>query len=59
MKSAGKSGARRMVLVGEEEWKRGEVVVKDLATGTQESVARDRLIAALRAPVGERKEVGA
>jgi histidyl-tRNA synthetase len=59
MKAAGKSGARRMVLVGEDEWKRGEVVIKDLTTGTQESVARDRLTETLRVPAGEHKEVRA
>jgi histidyl-tRNA synthetase len=48
MKSAGKSGARVAVLVGEEEWKRGEVVVKDLATGAQSTVPRERLEARLR-----------
>lgn len=52
MKAAGKSGARRMVLLGEDEWKRGEVVVKDLATGAQETVSRERLEAVLRAPSG-------
>lgn len=59
MKAAGKSGARRMVLVGEDEWKRGEVVIKDLATGAQASVPHDRVGDALRAPVLERKEVQA
>ena len=58
MKAAGRSGARRMVLLGEEEWKRGEVVVKDLASGVQDTVARERLAEALRAPAGgEVKEV--
>jgi histidyl-tRNA synthetase len=47
MKAAGKSGARAMVLLGEDEWKRGEVVVKDLASGTQETVPRSDLIRAL------------
>jgi histidyl-tRNA synthetase len=49
MKAAGKSGARAMVLVGEDEWKRGEVAVKDLVAGTQETVPRERLETALRA----------
>ena len=48
MKGAGKSGARLAVLLGEEEWKRGEVVVKDLERGEQETVARERLTAILR-----------
>jgi histidyl-tRNA synthetase len=49
MKAAGKSGARFMVLLGEDEWARGEVVVKDLASGTQQIVARTELLARLRA----------
>ena len=48
MKAAGKSRARLLVILGEEEWKRGEVVVKDLASGTQETLARAGLAAALR-----------
>jgi len=48
MKSAGKSGARRMVLLGEEEWARGRVVVKNLETGAQETIAREDLLEALR-----------
>jgi histidyl-tRNA synthetase len=48
MKSAGKSGARLAVLLGEDEWKRGEVVVRDLERGEQETVPRERLEAVLR-----------
>jgi histidyl-tRNA synthetase len=59
MKGAGKSGARLAVLLGEEEWKRGEVVVKDLARGEQETVARERLSAALRERLGARRVEGA
>lgn len=43
MKAAGKSGSRLAVILGEEEWARGEVVVKDLVTGAQETVARAAL----------------
>jgi histidyl-tRNA synthetase len=49
MKSAGKSGARLALILGEDEWKRGEVMLKDLEAGTQETVARDRVIETLRA----------
>ncbi|MCC6349240.1 MAG: histidine--tRNA ligase [Candidatus Eisenbacteria bacterium] len=49
MKSAGRSGARFLVLLGEEEWARGEVVLKDSQDGTQESLVRDALAGALRA----------
>ena len=48
MKGAGKSGARLAVLLGEEEWKRGEVVVKDLERGEQETLPRARLSTVLR-----------
>ena len=48
MKAAGKSGARLLVLLGEAEWGRGEVVVKDLASGEQRAVPRARLGDALR-----------
>jgi histidyl-tRNA synthetase len=52
MKSAGKSGARLLVLLGEEEWARGEVAIKDLESGEQQSVRREQLAAALRARLG-------
>jgi histidyl-tRNA synthetase len=52
MKAAGKSGARAAVILGEDEWGRGEVVVKDLASGGQQTVARaalERILDALPA----------
>ncbi|MFN8587652.1 MAG: histidine--tRNA ligase [Candidatus Eisenbacteria bacterium] len=55
MKSAGKSGARFLVLMGEDEWKRGEVALKDSKSGTQDTLAREALAAALRAKMGETK----
>jgi histidyl-tRNA synthetase len=51
MKAAGKSGARFLVILGEEEWARGEVALKDSKTGTQETLARAALAGALRAKV--------
>ncbi len=56
MKAAGKSGAHWMVLVGEDEWKRGQVALKDLADGTQSTVGLEELHAALRGkePVKEK-----
>jgi histidyl-tRNA synthetase len=53
MKAAGRSGARLLVILGEEEWRRGEVVVKDLASGTQETLARAGLEAALGARLAQ------
>jgi len=47
MKAAGKSGARFLVIAGEEEWARGEVVLKDSKTGEQKAVRRDALAAEL------------
>ena len=43
MKSAGKSGARFLVIAGEEEWARGEVVLKDSKSGEQKAVRREML----------------
>jgi histidyl-tRNA synthetase len=53
MKAAGRSGARLLVIVGEDEWKRGEVVVKDLASGTQETIVRAGLAEALGARLAQ------
>lgn len=49
MKAAGKSGARFLVILGEDEWARGEVALKDSQAGTQETLAPAALAAALRA----------
>ena len=51
MKAAGKSGARFLVIVGEEEWARGEVVLKDSQTGEQKAVRRESLLAELETRV--------
>ena len=48
MKAAGKSGARIAVILGEDEWKRGEVSLKNLATGDQTTIARDAVQQHLR-----------
>jgi len=53
MKQADKSGARVVVLLGEDEWKRGEVLLKDLASGEQRPVARAKLAEALRQSLAE------
>ena len=52
MKAADKSGAAWLVLLGEEERTRGEVVLKDLRGGAQHTVALDRLDDELRARLG-------
>jgi histidyl-tRNA synthetase len=44
MKAADKAGARLVLILGDEEWKRGEIVVKDLADGSQETVDADDLV---------------
>ncbi|RKQ88937.1 histidine--tRNA ligase [Brockia lithotrophica] len=48
LRRADRLGARVVVLVGDEEVARGEVAVKDLASGTQEAVREDELVAWLR-----------
>ncbi len=59
MKSAGKSGARVALILGEDEWQRGEVGLKDLATGEQRTVARDALAQYLRGMLGSAAEPAA
>jgi len=44
MRQADKTGARKVVIVGENELQSGTVTVKDLASGEQETVARDRIV---------------
>jgi histidyl-tRNA synthetase len=54
MKAAGKSGARFLVILGDEEWARGDVALKDSRTGTQSTLPRAALAAALRAGMNDR-----
>ena len=49
MKAAGKSGARFLVIAGDDEWARGEVVLKDSKSGEQTAVKREALAAELSA----------
>ena len=49
MKTAGRSGARWALILGEDEVKRGEVTLKDLASGEQTTFPRARLVETLRA----------
>jgi histidyl-tRNA synthetase len=48
LKRAHRAGAGRLVMVGEEELRRGVVAVKDLGSGTQREVDRDELVKELR-----------
>ncbi len=43
-RAANKKGSRHVVLLGDEEWKRGEVVLKDMKEGTQEMVSRTKIL---------------
>jgi histidyl-tRNA synthetase len=52
MKAAGKSGARFLVIAGDEEWARGEVALKDSKTGEQKAVRREALAAEIAARLG-------
>lgn len=51
MKVADRSGARFAVLIGSDELDAGEVTVRDLATGDQQRIPRDGLVAALRSRI--------
>jgi histidyl-tRNA synthetase len=57
MKAAGKSGARFLVIAGEEEWARGEVALKDSKTGEQKAVRRESLAAELEARVTRQESI--
>jgi len=59
MKAADKSGATWLVLLGEDEWARGEVVLKDLKSGHQETVVKGRLMEELRARMSRTTQVNA
>ena len=43
-RAANKSGSQFVVLLGDEEWGRGEVVLKDMQTGTQQVVSREKVV---------------
>lgn len=48
LQKADKLGAKRAVMIGEEEMKTNSVVVKDLVSGEQQTVAQDTLFTVLR-----------
>jgi histidyl-tRNA synthetase len=47
MKAADKGGARAVMLLGDDEWQRGEVVIKELKTGAQQTVPLEGIVEAL------------
>lgn len=47
-RAANNSGARRVIVLGPDEWARGEVKLKDMASGVETSVKVDALSGALR-----------
>ena len=49
MKYADKMGARLVLLLGEDEFQRGVVTIRDMQTRQQSEVANDALIAAIKA----------
>ncbi|HEX6201140.1 MAG TPA: His/Gly/Thr/Pro-type tRNA ligase C-terminal domain-containing protein, partial [Thermoanaerobaculia bacterium] len=53
LKRAGRLGARRVLILGEDEVAAGEVTVKDLATGEQRRLPRSEAVAALSSAVSE------
>ena len=48
MKRADRTGSRHVLIVGGDELARGEISLKNMATGEQETVARDRVASRLR-----------
>jgi histidyl-tRNA synthetase len=49
MKRANRSGARRMLILGEDELASRQVTIKEMETGDQQTVARDQVATFLRA----------
>ncbi|MBI1976844.1 MAG: histidine--tRNA ligase [Candidatus Omnitrophica bacterium] len=47
-RAANKKGSRHVILLGEEEWGRGEVVLKDMQTGTQEVVSHEKILEVMK-----------
>jgi histidyl-tRNA synthetase len=47
LETASKRGARTVVIVGEDEWGRGEATLRDMTSGEQRSVALDDLVGEL------------
>ena len=47
MKRANRSGARQVLLLGEDELANNQVTVKEMETGQQQTVARDQVTATL------------
>jgi len=47
-RAANKKGSQYVVLLGDEEWGRGEVILKDMQTGTQEMVAREKIVGVIK-----------
>ncbi len=58
MKRANRSGARHMLILGEDELAAGEVMVKEMATSEQRRVARDKVADALGAGAAEQAAGG-
>jgi len=59
MKAAGRRGAAAVVMLGEDEWARGEVVVRDMKQGTQATVGLEGLPERLDGILGLTGEVRA
>jgi histidyl-tRNA synthetase len=57
MKYAGKTGVRYAVIIGEEEMKKGVVVVRDMRTGGQETIAAEQTAGIINRIVSEDKPV--
>lgn len=56
MKAADKSGAPRVVIIGEDEVAAGTVQVKDMARGSQQTMAREEVVGELRRTIVEEQK---
>ena len=57
MKSADKVEARVVMILGEEEWKQGQVVLRDMKAGTQTTANLDEMVESIDRILGSDREV--
>src|SRR5438105_31575 len=57
MKSADKAGARVVMILGEDEWKLGQVVLRDMKDGSQTTANLDEMVESIDRILGSDREV--
>jgi histidyl-tRNA synthetase len=57
MKSADRAGARVVMILGEDEWKEGQVVLRDMRDGSQSTTNLDEMVESIDRILGSDREV--